>query len=327
MLLEVKDLSVQFQAGKKVLTAVNRVSFSLGEQESLGLVGESGCGKSTTAYALMNLLPRNGRISGGQVLINGVDLASADDKTVRATRWRDIAMVFQNAMTAMNPVQKIGNQIVNALLEHENLPRAQAIERAEYIFEKVGLAPSRLMQYPHEFSGGMKQRAVLALALICHPKILLADEPTTALDVVAQRQVLELLVSLQEEFHLSLVLISHDISAVAEACKQIAVMYGGQIMEMGPTKAVFLENNHPYTHALVGAFPSLHKPLSKLTQISGSPPNLAEMPAGCPFAPRCPYAQEICRRENPPLRTVRLGKLCRCHFAEELDFNRREEGQ
>lgn len=325
MLLEVKDLTVQFRTEGQTLTAVNRVSFSLGEKESLGLVGESGCGKSTTAYALMNLLPKNGRIAGGQVLVNGVDLASAPYEQVRKSRWKDIAMVFQNAMTALNPVQKIGNQIVNALREHENVTRAEAIERAEYIFEKVGIAPSRLMQYPHEFSGGMKQRAVIALALICKPKLLLADEPTTALDVVAQRQVLELLVSLQEEFELSLILISHDISAVAEACRRIAVMYGGQIMEIGPTKAVFLKSNHPYTHALVGSFPSLHKPLTTLTQIPGSPPNLADMPKGCPFAPRCPYAQDICREQLPPLRPVRLDKLCRCHFARELDFNKGEE--
>ena len=324
MLLEVKDLTVQFRTEGQTLTAVNRVSFSLGEKESLGLVGESGCGKSTTAYALMNLLPKNGRIAGGQVLVNGVDLASAPYEQVRKSRWKDIAMVFQNAMTALNPVQKIGNQIVNALREHENVTRAEAIERAEYIFEKVGIAPSRLMQYPHEFSGGMKQ-AVIALALICKPKLLLADEPTTALDVVAQRQVLELLVSLQEEFELSLILISHDISAVAEACRRIAVMYGGQIMEIGPTKAVFLKSNHPYTHALVGSFPSLHKPLTTLTQIPGSPPNLADMPKGCPFAPRCPYAQDICREQLPPLRPVRLDKLCRCHFARELDFNKGEE--
>ncbi len=324
MLLEVKNLSVQFQAGKQFLTAVNDVSFSLGERDSLGLVGESGCGKSTTAFALMRLLAANGRISGGQVLINGVDMVSASDEVLRAARWKDMAIIFQNAMTAMNPVKKIGDQIVNALREHENVSRAEAIERAEYIFERVGISKSRLMQYPHEFSGGMKQRAVIALALICNPKILIADEPTTALDVVAQRQVLELLGSLQKEFNISIIMISHDISAVAEACQNIAVMYGGQIMEIGKSKDVLIRNNHPYTHALVGSFPSLHKPLSTLTQIPGSTPNLADMPKGCPFAPRCAYAQPKCFEERPELRPVRLGKLCRCHFAEELDFNRNE---
>lgn len=324
MLLEVKNLSVQFSAGKQMLTAVNDVNFSLGEQDSLGLVGESGCGKSTTAFALMRLLAANGRISGGQVLLNGVDLVSASDDYIRDVRWKDISIIFQNAMTALNPVQKIGVQIVNALRRHEDVSKAEAIERAEFIFEKVGVSKSRLMQYPHEFSGGMKQRAVIALALICNPKILIADEPTTALDVVAQRQVLELLASLQKEFNISIIMISHDISAVAEACDNIAVMYGGQIMELGKSKDVLIRNNHPYTHALVGSFPSLHKPLSTLTQIPGSTPNLADMPKGCPFAPRCTYAQQICSEIRPEMRAVRYGKLCRCHFAEELDFNRNE---
>lgn len=321
MIIEVKDLTVQFQVGKDTFTAVNNINFKLDEQDSLGLVGESGCGKSTTAYALMNLLEKNGRISNGEILINGVDLVTASDEEVRKIRWKEISMIFQNAMTALNPVQKIGNQIVNALIEHENISRSEAIERASYLFEKVGVSPSRLMQYPHEFSGGMKQRAVIALALICYPKILLADEPTTALDVVAQRQVIELLTSLKKELNLSMILISHDISAVAEACEKIAVMYGGEIMEIGPTKDVLIRNNHPYTNALVGSFPSLHKPISKLTQIPGNPPNLADMPKGCVFSSRCIYTEEICFSEKSNMRPVRNNKLCKCHFAEELDFN------
>lgn len=324
MLLEVKNLSVDFKVGKQTLRAVNNVSFSLGEKDSLGLVGESGCGKSTTAFALMRLLAGNGKISGGQILLNGVDLAPAPYDYIRSVRWKDISIIFQNAMTALNPVQKIGDQIVNALREHEKVTKAEAIERAEYLFERVGVSKSRLMQYPHEFSGGMKQRAVIALALICNPKILIADEPTTALDVVAQRQVIELLAGLQDEFNISIVMISHDISAVAEACKNIAVMYGGEIMECGGSKDVLIKNNHPYTHALVGSFPSLHKPLSTLMQIPGGAPNLANMPVGCPFSPRCPYATELCKESKPDMRQVRLGKLCKCHYAEELDFNREE---
>lgn len=322
MLLEVKNLSVDFQVGKQTLRAVNDVSFSLGKKDSLGLVGESGCGKSTTAFALMRLLSSNGVISGGQVLLNGVDLVKLSYDEIRKVRWRDIAIIFQNAMTALNPVQKIGDQIINALREHEDVSRKEAIERAEYLFERVGIARSRLMQYPHEFSGGMKQRAVIALALICNPKILIADEPTTALDVVAQRQVIELLAGLQDEFDISILMISHDISAVAEACRNIAVMYGGEIMEQGRSRDVLLQNNHPYTQALVGSFPSLHKPLSTLAQIPGGAPNLADMPAGCPFSPRCAYATELCAAEKPLCRHVRLDKLCKCHYAEELDFNR-----
>lgn len=324
MLLEVKNLSVDFKVGKQTLRAVNNVSFSLGERDSLGLVGESGCGKSTTAFALMRLLASNGRISGGQILLDGKDLASAPYDEIRKVRWKDIAIIFQNAMTALNPVQKIGDQIINALCEHENVSKKEAIERAEYLFERVGISKSRLMQYPHEFSGGMKQRAVIALALICSPKILIADEPTTALDVVAQRQVIELLAGLQDEFNISIIMISHDISAVAEACRNIAVMYGGEIMEIGRSKDVLIQNNHPYTHALVSSFPSLHKPLSTLAQIPGGAPNLADMPVGCPFSPRCGYATELCRAKKPDYRPVRLEKLCKCHYAEELEFNQKE---
>lgn len=324
MLLEVKNLSVDFKVGKQTLRAVNNVSFSLGERDSLGLVGESGCGKSTTAFALMRLLASNGRISGGQILLDGKDLASAPYDEIRKVRWKDIAIIFQNAMTALNPVQKIGDQIINALREHENVSKKEAIERAEYLFERVGISKSRLMQYPHEFSGGMKQRAVIALALICSPKILIADEPTTALDVVAQRQVIELLAGLQDEFNISIIMISHDISAVAEACRNIAVMYGGEIMEIGRSKDVLIQNNHPYTHALVSSFPSLHKPLSTLAQIPGGAPNLADMPVGCPFSPRCGYATELCRAKKPDYRPVRLEKLCKCHYAEELEFNQKE---
>lgn len=324
MLLDVKNLSVDFKVGKHTLRAVNDVSFSLAERDSLGLVGESGCGKSTTAFALMRLLASNGYISNGQILLNGTDLVTAPYDYIRQTRWKDIAIIFQNAMTALNPVQKIGDQIVNALRLHENVTRKEGIERAEYLFERVGVSKSRLMQYPHEFSGGMKQRAVIALALICNPRVLIADEPTTALDVVAQRQVIELLAGLQDEFNISIIMISHDISAVAEACSNIAIMYGGEIMEKGKSRDVLIHNNHPYTHALVKSFPSLHKPLSTLMQIPGGTPNLADMPKGCPFAPRCSYAAEKCINEKPIMRKVRLNKLCKCHYAEELDFNKKE---
>ena len=239
MLLEVKNLSVQFTAGKKQLTAVNDVSFSLGEQDSLGLVGESGCGKSTTAFALMRLLASNGKISGGQVLLNGVDLVPATDDYIRDIRWKDMAIIFQNAMTAMNPVQKIGDQIVNALRQHENVSRAEAIERAEFIFEKVGISKSRLMQYPHEFSGGMLQRALIAMALVCNPKLLIADEPTTALDVTIQAQILELMQSLQKELGMAIIMITHDLGVVAQMCDEVIVMYAGSICEQGTADEIF----------------------------------------------------------------------------------------
>jgi len=324
MAIEVDRLSVQFKVDNQNLVAVNNISFKLEEKESLGLVGESGCGKSTTAYALMNLLEKNGKISGGRIIINNKDIVKASEKELNKIRWKEISMIFQNAMTALNPVQKIGNQIVSAVQEHEDITREEAIKRAEYLFEKVGISKHRLMQYPHEFSGGMKQRAIIALALICFPKVLLADEPTTALDVVAQRQVIELLISLKEELNLAMILISHDISAVAEACENIGVMYGGEIVEIGRTKDVLLNSNHPYTNALVSSFPSLHKPITKLYQIPGSPPSLADLPEGCVFSSRCRYAENICFKVKPDLKRVMNGKLCKCHFAGVLDFKGQE---
>ncbi len=324
MAIEVDRLSVQFKVDNQNLVAVNNISFKLEEKESLGLVGESGCGKSTTAYALMNLLEKNGKISGGRIIINNKDIVKASEKELNKIRWKEISMIFQNAMTALNPVQKIGNQIVSAVQEHEDITREEAIKRAEYLFEKVGISKHRLMQYPHEFSGGMKQRAIIALALICFPKVLLADEPTTALDVVAQRQVIELLISLKEELNLAMILISHDISAVAEACENIGVMYGGEIVEIGRTKDVLLNSNHPYTNALVSSFPSLHKPITKLYQIPGSPPSLADLPEGCVFSSRCRYAENLCFKVKPDLKRVMNGKLCKCHFAGALDFKGQE---
>ncbi|MGB3028012.1 ABC transporter ATP-binding protein [Paradevosia shaoguanensis] len=318
-LLEVTDLKVDFATAKGTLRAVDGVSFSLDKGESLGLVGESGCGKSTTAYALMRLLSDNGRVSGGKVEVDGKDLVAASDVELRKSRWQDIAIVFQNAMTALNPVMKIGDQLADALVLHQQVPRSQAMARAAEIFEKVGLAPSRLMHYPHEFSGGMKQRAVMALALICSPKVLLADEPTTALDVVAQRQVLELLVALKKDFGLSLILISHDISAVAETCERVAVMYAGQIVEEGPTRRTLLGARHPYTRGLVASMPSLHADIDTLESIEGGPPDLTHPPAACRFAPRCPYAQPICTAEAPPMVEVDAERRSRCHFALDLD--------
>lgn len=321
MLVDVKNLEVEFKIGNEYYKALKEINFKLDRKQSLGFVGESGCGKSTLGYALLNLLESNGRISDGEIIINDKDLVKKSDKEVRAIRWKEISMIFQNAMTALNPVQRIGDQIINALLNHEKTSRKEAKRRAEEIFKKVGIPPSRLMEYPHEFSGGMKQRAVIALALICNPSIVIADEPTTALDVVAQRQVLELLSDLQEEFDLSLILISHDISVVSEVCERVAVMYGGEIMEIGNTNSVFKSSNHPYTNMLLNSFPSLYSEDTKLEQIPGYPPSLEDLPKGCPFAPRCKYAQEVCLSEKPSMREVKGNKFVKCHFAEELDFN------
>lgn len=317
-LLEIEDLSIEFGTFRGTLRAVSNVSLAVEAGESLGLVGESGCGKSTLAYGLMRLLPGNGRFASGRIAIDGTEMVEASEDQVRRVRWQDIAMVFQNAMTALNPVLRIGDQIVNALREHQAVSRAEALDRARAIFETVGLSPARIMNYPHEFSGGMKQRVMMALALICRPRLLLADEPTTALDVVAQRQVLDLLLRLKSEFGLSLILISHDISAVAETCERVAVMYAGEIVEEGPTREVLLAPRHPYTHGLVASIPSLYSDSKELTSIDGTPPNLIAPPPACRFAARCSFAQAICHEAKPPMVAVGVNRRSRCHFAADL---------
>lgn len=315
MLLQLKNLNVHYKVGKTDVKAVNQVNLVLREGDRLGIVGESGCGKSTLAYSILRLLAGNAQISG-EILYKGQDLVSMAEDELNRIRWNKISIVFQNSMTALNPVTKIGKQIIDALMEHQQLSKDEALNRAETIVSKVGIPSHRLMEYPHEYSGGMKQRAVLALALICHPEILIADEPTTALDVVAQRQILQLFRELQNEMNLSIVVISHDISAISEISNQIAVMYAGEVMEYGPTKEVFIHSSHPYTKALVGSFPSLHRPLQQLVQIKGMTPSLSDLPEGCPFSPRCVKAKEICYAAHPMMKEVRNGVQCCCHYPE-----------
>ncbi len=320
MLLDVDNLSVVFATDTGLLHAVNNVSFQLGAGESLGLVGESGCGKSTLGFALMRLLAENGGITSGSVRLEGEDVLQMSDERLRAIRWDRIAMVFQNAMSALSPVARIGDQIVSAMRLHMPIGREQALKLAGDTFERVGVSRARLQQYPHEFSGGMKQRAMLALGLVCGPQLLIADEPTTALDVVAQRQVLDLFRELRRERGLALIMISHDISAVSEICDKVAVMYGGEIMEVGPLREVFFNYRHPYTWALVNSFPSMHQPLRELVALPGAPPALAEPPTACPFVSRCPYAVPICSAQRPPVVEVSPGHRARCHRIDELSL-------
>lgn len=320
MLLDVEDLSVAFATENGLLHAVNNVSFSLAQGESLGLVGESGCGKSTLGFALMRLLADNGGITNGAVRLDGTDLVQLPEHTLREMRWDKVAMVFQNAMSALSPVTRIGDQIVNAVRLHKDMSREQSLRIAGDTFERVGVSRDRLQQYPHEFSGGMKQRAMLALALICDPQLLIADEPTTALDVVAQRQVLDLFRQLRKDRGLALIMISHDISAVSEICDKVAVMYGGEIMEFGPLRDVFFNYRHPYTWALINSFPSLHQPLRELVALPGAPPSLAAPPTACPFVARCPHAIDICSTQRPPAVQISQSHMARCHRTHELSL-------
>jgi peptide/nickel transport system ATP-binding protein len=315
--LNVKNLKAYFFVEMGAVKAVDNVSFDLLRGETLGLAGESGCGKSTTAYALLNLLPYPGRIVEGEIVLDGEDLAQKTPEEMRDIRWDEISMVFQGAMNALNPVLRIGDQIVEAILLHEDTTGDEAWKKMEDILEVVGVDPTRASNYPHEFSGGMKQRVMIAMALVTEPKVLIADEPTTALDVTVEAQVLKLLKSLQEKFQLSVILITHDLATIAEACDRVAIMYAGKIVEFADVVTIFKERLHPYTEGLIRSVPSLLG-TEHLVHIPGSPPGLIEPPSGCRFHPRCPIATEICVQQEPEFRELKERHYTACHHAEAL---------
>lgn len=311
-LLSVQDLSIAYRTAKGPVRAVDGVTFSLGEGRSLGLVGESGCGKTTLGMALMGLLPSNGSVVGGKMFFDGEDLVEMTEEALRGLRWQRIAMIFQAAMNALNPVQRIEDQIAEAILTHEPLLDKRAVlERIEELFDFVGLPESRMRDYPHQYSGGMKQRAIIAMALACRPSLIIADEPTTALDVIVQGQILAEIQRLQHELNIGILFISHDISVVAEVCHEVAVMYAGQVVEHGP-REVLDAPAHPYTQALVASFPRLTGPKRALASIPGQAPNLIRVPAGCRFRSRCPIAGPECGRDAIPFAEVSPGHLVRC---------------
>jgi peptide/nickel transport system ATP-binding protein len=299
-LLEVENISIGYNTRNGYLKAVEGVSFALEEGQSLGLVGESGCGKTTIGMALMGLLPPNGSVREGRILLEGRNTLAMSDEEKRRIRWREMAMIFQAAMNALNPVQRVGNQIAEAILVHNpSLEKEAALSQVEGLFDLVGIPRERITDYPHQYSGGMKQRAVIAMALACHPKVIIADEPTTALDVIVQDQILEEVRVLQREFNIGIIFISHDISIVADMCRDIGVMYAGQLVELGPWRAVFESPAHPYTKALLSSFPTLTGEKSDLMPIPGETPNLIRPPVGCRFCDRCPKAQTFCKTAPP----------------------------
>ena len=299
--LRVSELSLAYRIRQGEVQAVQGVSFELAKGRSLGLVGESGCGKSSIANCLMGLLPDNAVITGGQILLGGKDLLPLSEDELREYRWRRIAMVFQAAMNVLDPVYRVGQQIVEAIDAHGMEQTATgAWERVAKLFRKVGLEPQLMDRYPHEFSGGMRQRAVIAMALACDPDVIIADEPTTALDVIVQDRILRELRAIQQENNTALIYISHDIAVVAEVTDSVAVMYAGRLVELGPTAEVLNAPLHPYTAALMSSFPSVRGERRPLVALPGEPPNLVNPPLGCPFHPRCPAATEVCRTEFPP---------------------------
>jgi len=320
-LLEVKDLKASYRTAAGIGTAVDGVSFAVGEGLSLGLIGESGCGKTTVGRAIIRVMPRNMQLDAGQILFKGQNLVDLPEKQMRELRWRAISMVPQSSMHSLDPVYRLEDQMLEVLCQRGGLSRPAARGRAKELFSLVGLDAERLRNYPHELSGGMKQRAVIAMALALHPSLVIADEPVTALDVIVQEQVLKTMRDLQARLGISIILITHDMSVVAQTCQDVVVMYAGKIVESGPVATIFKRPVHPYTIGLQRAFPNLLQP-KPLVSIEGSLPSLVHPPAGCRFAPRCPFALAVCRDQQPQSQAVEAGHLAACHRAAEADWMR-----
>jgi peptide/nickel transport system ATP-binding protein len=313
-LLQVESLSVHYSTQRGEVHALDDVSFRLEQGEALGLVGESGCGKTTVAMSIMRLLAENARILTGRILFRGEDLLAKADEEMRRLRWKEISMVFQAAMNALNPVHRVGDQIAEAIMAHDGaVTREEAQRRLEGLCAMVGLDPARMRDYPHQFSGGMRQRAVIAMALACRPSLVIADEPTTALDVMVSDQILGELRRLQLDMGLSILYISHDISVIARSCDRMGVMYAGQLVEFGPTDELLESPLHPYTKGLMRSYPRISGPKERLHPIPGEPPNLLRPPAGCRFCPRCPDAAEACPEQRPMWREYGGQHFALCH--------------
>jgi len=327
-LLDVADLRTYFHLRHGILKAVDGVSFQLKPHETLAIVGESGCGKSMTALSLMRLIPEPpGKIVSGSVKLAGRDLIPLDEPAMRNVRGKDISMIFQEPMTSLNPVMTVGNQIAEALLLHEGLSRSDALKRAVEILNLVRIpeARQRLKEYPHQLSGGMRQRVMIAMALACNPKVLIADEPTTALDVTIQAQILDIILDLQKKLGTAVILITHDLGVVAETAQRVIVMYAGKKVEEAPVGELFARPLHPYTHGLLASIPRLDLLRGegdvrkrRLEEIPGIVPALTNLPPGCPFAPRCPHADDICRREMPAYEEKEPGHWAACWRSKEV---------
>src|SRR5688500_4984169 len=317
LLLEVQNLSVNYVNNDKVARAVHNVSFQLHEGELIGLVGESGCGKTTLIMALTRLLPSAGQIANGHVYFDGKDLATISEEEMKAVRWTGISIVFQGAMNALNPVRTVGDQIAEAIIKHEpSYPRGTLEARVEELLELVGIGAENKDRYPHQYSGGMRQRAMIAMALSCNPQVVIADEPTTALDVMIQAQILELLDNLRKKLGLAIIFVTHDLGVVAEMCDSVLVMYGGVTAEYASVDTIYNSPRHPYTQELLKAFPDLSQPEKRLVSIPGYPPKLDALPSGCRFAPRCPLAFDRCMVELPKLYELEDGHLASCFLVE-----------
>ena len=325
-ILDIENLVVRFETDDGIVRAVNGLNLQLEKGHSIGLVGETGAGKTTTALSILRLVPDPpGVVECEKLSLDGRDIISMPIKELEQIRGKDVSMIFQDPMTALNPVFTVGEQIAESIFLHEDVSRAEATRRAVDMLELVGIPGERANEYPHQFSGGMKQRVVIAIALACHPKLLIADEPTTALDVTIQAQMLDLIRSLREKYSTSLIMITHDLGIVAEICDEVAVMYAGSIIEKGTLEDVFNRTKHPYTEGLFNSIPNLNDRKAMLTPIQGFTPDPTDLPSGCAFWPRCPYACEVCKKEQKDIR-ISDTHYVRCSRYEEKDFriNRKE---
>jgi peptide/nickel transport system ATP-binding protein len=320
-MLTVEGLRVYYKTNRGLLKAVDDVSFSVEKGEIVGLVGESACGKTTVAMSIMRLLPKGARVYDGRILFMGQDVLKAGEQQLRNIRWKQISIIFQGALNSLNPVLTVREQIAEGILAHEAVDKKTVDERIDALFKYVGLDPARKTNYPHEFSGGMKQRIMIAMALACNPALVIADEPTTALDVVVQHQILDLIRNLREKLQISMILITHDLSVVAELSDKIAIMYAGKIVEYGDTFQIFEKPKHPYTRALLKSIPRMQGAKTRLTYISGSVPDLTGPVPACRFYDRCSYAQKKCAEVEPKIEEVDANQSVACHFWRDIQTN------
>lgn len=317
-ILDIRDLEIHFYTEDGDVAAVNGIDLKLERGDTLGVVGETGAGKTTTALGILRLVPNPpGKIISGEIYYEGENLLEKTEKQMQKIRGGDVSMIFQDPMTALNPLLRVDEQIAEVIRLHQNCGMEEALKRALDMLEKVGIPASRGKDFPHQFSGGMKQRVVIAIALACNPKLLLADEPTTALDVTIQAQVLSMMNDLKKEFGTTMVLITHDLGVVAECCNKVAVMYAGRIVENGTVQDIFNRTAHPYTQGLFNSLPNLNRKEKRLKPIRGLMPDPAHLPEGCSFHPRCPYADEQCAGELPELKEIEEGHFCRCHHVNK----------
>ena len=316
-IVEIENLKMHYETIRGFVRAVENVSLKLEKGKTLGLAGESGCGKTSIALSILRLLPSNGRILDGKVVLDGQNLLElGDEEFDREVRWKKLSVIFQGAMNALHPIFTVGDQIAEAITLHENVESEEALDRAGRLLDLVGVKAERIDRYPHELSGGMKQRVMIAMALACNPLLVIADEPTTALDVLVQAQVIKVLNGLQDRMNLSIIEISHDLSLIARTCNDVAIMYAGRIVEYGQVISIYKNPLHPYTQRLISAFPSVVGPRKELATIPGFPPNLLTPPPGCKFHTRCPFAKQICVKKEPELTQVEKGHHVACHLVE-----------